>query len=64
MDKLTITPSKIFKYGINIAKDGVNRSASKILAQKSVNMGKFAKFGQKYLIFHVKLMSNWKLNSL
>ena len=40
MDKLTITPSKIFKYGINIAKDGVNRSASKILAQKSVNMSK------------------------
>ena len=40
MDKLTITPSKILKYGINIAKDGVKRSASKVLAQKSVNMSK------------------------
>ena len=40
MDKLTITPSKVLKYGINIAKDGVNRSASKVLAQKSVNMSK------------------------
>ncbi len=40
MEKLTITPSKILKYGINIAKDGVKRSASKVLAQKSVNMSK------------------------
>ena len=38
MDKLTITPSKISKYGVNIAKDGVSRSANQILGQKSVNM--------------------------
>ncbi len=40
MDKLMITPSKISKFGVNIAKDGVSRSANQILGQKSVNMSK------------------------
>ena len=40
MDKLTISPSKAAKFGINIAKDGVNRSATQILGQKSVKMSK------------------------
>ena len=40
MDKLKITPSKVSKYGVNIAKDGVSRSANQILGQKSVNMSK------------------------
>ena len=40
MDKLKITPSKIAKYGINIAKDGVSRTATQVLGQKSVNMSK------------------------
>ncbi len=40
MDRLKITPSKAEKFGINIAKDGVSRSANQLLAQKSVNMGK------------------------
>ncbi len=40
MDKLTITPSKVAKFGVNIAKDGVSRNASQILSQKSVNMSK------------------------
>ncbi len=40
MDKLTITPSKIESYGINIAKDGVLRSATQILGQKGVDMTK------------------------
>ena len=38
MDKLMITPSKASKFGVNIAKDGINRSANQILGQKSVNM--------------------------
>ena len=38
MDKLMITPSKISKFGVNIAKDGIIRSASQVLGQKSVNM--------------------------
>jgi len=40
MDKLTITPSKLSKFGVNIAKDGVSRNANQILSQKSVNMTK------------------------
>ena len=40
MDKLMITPSKISKFGVNIAKDGISRSANQILGQKSVNMSK------------------------
>ena len=40
MDKLTITPSKAAKFGINIAKDGVNRNANQILSQNSVDMAK------------------------
>ena len=40
MDKLRITPSKIAKYGVNIAKDGISRSANQVLGQKSVNMSK------------------------
>jgi len=40
IDKLTITPSKIQKHGINISKDGVLRSANQILSQKGVNMCK------------------------
>ena len=40
MFKLQITPSKVGKYGINIAKDGVSRTAFHILGQKSVNMSK------------------------
>ena len=40
MEKLIISPSKVAKYGINIAKDGINRNATQILSQKSVNMDK------------------------
>ncbi|WP_089698158.1 tRNA uridine-5-carboxymethylaminomethyl(34) synthesis enzyme MnmG [Candidatus Pelagibacter communis] len=40
MSKLQITPSKVEKYGINIAKDGVSRTAFHILGQKSINMSK------------------------
>ena len=40
MEKLTITPSKVSNYGVNIAKDGVKRSAIQLLSQKSVNMSK------------------------
>ena len=40
MDNLKISPTKVEKYGVNIAKDGINRSATQILSQISVNMGK------------------------
>ena len=40
MENLRISPSKVFNFGIKIAKDGVKRSAIQILTQKSVNMSK------------------------
>ena len=38
MDDLMISPTRASKYGINIAKDGIKRTASQILGQKNVNM--------------------------
>ena len=40
MDELKISPSKVSKFGVKIAKDGILRTASNILAQKGVTMGK------------------------
>ena len=40
MEKIRITPSKISKFGVNIAKDGVSRSAAQVLSQKGVDMRK------------------------
>ena len=37
---MNISPSKAYKFGIKIAKDGVFRSAEEILIQKDVNMKK------------------------
>ena len=40
MENLSISPSKADKFGIQIAKDGVFRSAEEILTQKGVDMRK------------------------
>jgi tRNA uridine 5-carboxymethylaminomethyl modification enzyme len=40
MKKLTISPSKAAKYGVNIAKDGISRNAEQILSQNDVKMNK------------------------
>ena len=40
MFKLNISPSKVEEFGIKIAKDGVLRSSTEILAQKGVKMSK------------------------
>jgi tRNA uridine 5-carboxymethylaminomethyl modification enzyme len=40
MINLSISPSKVAKYGVNIAKDGILRNAEQILSQKGVKMGK------------------------
>ncbi len=36
----SISPSKVSKYGVNIAKDGISRNAEQILSQKGVKMSK------------------------
>ena len=40
MEKLIISPSKVANYGVKISKDGINRNATQILSQNSVNMDK------------------------
>ena len=40
MDELKISPSKVSKFGVKIAKDGILRTASNILARKGVTMYK------------------------
>ena len=40
MTNLNISPSKVEKYGVNIAKDGISRNAEQILSQKDVKMSK------------------------
>ncbi len=40
MLNLDISPSKVAKYGVNIAKDGIKRNAEQILSQKDVKMTK------------------------
>ena len=40
MSKLSISPTKIEKFGIKIAKDGIKRNSLQILCQKGVNMSK------------------------
>ena len=47
MEKISITPSKATKYNINIAKDGVFRSANQILSQKGVDMEKIRRIWPK-----------------
>ena len=40
MSNSIISPSKVAKYGVNIAKDGITRNAEQILSQKGVKMSK------------------------
>ena len=40
MQKVSISPTKAAKYGLNIAKDGVLRSSIQVLSQRGVNMQK------------------------
>jgi len=40
MNKLSVSPTKIKKFKVNISQDGVIRSSTEVLAQKDVNMSK------------------------
>ena len=43
LENLKISPSKVSKFGINIAKDGIIRNSFEVLSQKGVNMIKIRK---------------------
>ena len=63
MDKLKITPSKIEKFGVNIAKDGVSRSATQVLGQKSVNMNKIREIWPQIKYFPREIDEQLEINS-
>ena len=63
MDKLMITPSKISKFGINIAKDGVNRSATQVLGQKYVNMAKIREIWPEIKYYSKEIDEQLEINS-
>ena len=63
MDKLVITPSKVSKFGINIAKDGVSRSANQLLGQKSVNMSKIREIWPDIPYFSREIDEQLEINS-
>ena len=63
MEKLRITPSKISKYGVNIAKDGISRSATQILGQKSVKMSKIREIWPQIKFFSHEIDEQLEINS-
>ena len=63
MDKLMITPSKASKFGVNVAKDGINRSANQILGQKSVNMNKIREIWPEVNFFSREVDEQLEINS-
>ena len=63
MSKLQITPSKVKNYGINIAKDGVSRTAFQILGQKSVNMSKIREIWPEISDFGPEIDEQIEINS-
>ena len=63
MENLKITPSKASKFGINIAKDGISRTASQILSQKGVNMRKIRDIWPEIENYSKEIDSQIEINS-
>ncbi len=63
MNYLKISPSKASEFKINIAKDGVLRSASQILSQKGVNMSKVREIWPKIPKFTKEIDNQIEINS-
>ena len=63
MSNLEISPSKAEIYSINIAKDGVRRSASQLLSQKGVNMSKIREIWPKIPIFNSEIDEQLEINA-
>ena len=63
MSKLSITPTKASKFGVNIAKDGITRSAIQILSQKGVNMTKIREIWPEIHYFSEEVDNQLEINS-
>tara|TARA_B100001121_G_scaffold181145_1_gene157981 strand:- start:149 stop:2020 length:1872 start_codon:yes stop_codon:yes gene_type:complete len=63
VNKLKISPSKAHNYKINIAKDGVLRTASEILSQKGVNMAKIREIWPEIPLFSKEIDDQVEINA-
>ena len=63
MDNIKISPSKIKKYGINIAKDGILRSANQVLSRKGVNMKKIREIWEKIPFISSEIDEQLEINA-
>ncbi|MDC3184978.1 tRNA uridine-5-carboxymethylaminomethyl(34) synthesis enzyme MnmG [Candidatus Pelagibacter sp.] len=63
MDNIKISPSKIKKYGINIAKDGILRSANQVLSRKGVNMSKIREIWEKIPFISLEIDEQLEINA-
>jgi tRNA uridine 5-carboxymethylaminomethyl modification enzyme len=63
MSKLKITPSKVYKYSIKIAKDGISRDANEILTQKGVDMSKIREIWPEIPTFTKEIDDQVEINA-
>ncbi len=63
LNNLKISPSKASNHGINIAKDGVMRSACQILSQKGVNMGKIREIWSEIPLYSREIDDQAEINA-
>ena len=61
--KLTISPSKVQKYNVNIAKDGIPRSSNEILTQKGVDMNKIREIWSDIPFFSDEIDEQVEINA-
>tara|TARA_B100000886_G_scaffold111031_1_gene74495 strand:- start:7446 stop:9317 length:1872 start_codon:yes stop_codon:yes gene_type:complete len=63
MNSLTITPSRAEKFAINIAKDGISRTANQLLGQKYVNMSKIREIWPEIKYISKEIDEQLEINS-
>ncbi len=63
MGKLSISPNKLKKFKINIAKDGVLRTSKEILSQKGVNMSKIREIWPEIPFYNKEIDEQIKINA-
>ncbi len=63
INNLKISPSRASKFKINIAKDGVMRSASQVLTQKGVNMSKIREIWPEIPLFSKEIDNQVEINA-
>ena len=63
MGKSKISPSKVQKFGIKIAKDGILRSSEEVLTQKGVNMSKIREIWPDIPFFSKEIDEQVEINA-